>query len=59
MYNINKKAGEIICVKLRISTEPEHMKDINRKEFNRVSKSQSFAKKWIEKFNPQIKSIIY
>ena len=22
VYNINKKAGEIICIKLRISTEP-------------------------------------
>jgi transposase len=46
-------------ISARFIQSKEHMKEIIREEFNRVSKSLSFAKKWIEKFNSQIKSIIY
>ncbi|MDD2614268.1 MAG: IS630 family transposase, partial [Methanosarcina sp.] len=36
----------------------EHLRNIIKNEFIRVEGSISFAKKWIEKFHPQIKSVI-
>lgn len=36
----------------------EHLRNIIRNEFMKVEKSLSFAKKWMETFNLQIKSVI-
>ncbi len=34
------------------------VRNITENEFNRVENSLSFAKKWMEKFHQQIKSVI-
>jgi putative transposase len=36
----------------------EHLRNIIRNEFMKVEKSLFFAKKWMETFNLQIKSVI-
>jgi transposase len=36
----------------------EHLRNIIKKEFMKVENSLSFANKWIETFNAQIKSVI-
>jgi putative transposase len=46
-------------VSVRFIKSKEQMKNIIRNEFNRISASLSFAKKWMEKFQPQIKSVLY
>jgi transposase len=45
-------------VSVRFIQSKEHMKEIIKNEFMKVGKSLSFAKKWMEKFSPQIKSVI-
>lgn len=36
----------------------EHLRNIIKNEFSKVENSLSFAKRWIEKFHQQIKSVI-
>lgn len=45
-------------VSVRFIQSKEQMRDIIKKEFNRISASVSFAKKWMETFHPQIKSVL-
>ena len=45
-------------VSVRFIQSKEHLRNIIKKEFTKVEKSLSVAKKWMETFNPQIKSII-
>jgi transposase len=45
-------------VSVRFIQSKEHLKNIIKNEFMRVEKSLSFAKKWMEKFNTQIKSVV-
>ena len=45
-------------VSVRFIQSKEHLRNIIKNEFMRVEKSLSFAKKWIENFHPQIKSVI-
>jgi transposase len=45
-------------VSVRFIQSKEHLKNIIKNEFMKVEKSLSFAKKWMEKFSLQIKSII-
>lgn len=45
-------------VSVRVIKSKEHLRDIIKNEFIRVQKSLSFAKKWMEKFHHQIKSVI-
>lgn len=45
-------------VSARFIQSKEHLTEIIRDEFTRRGKSLSFAKKWMEKFHPQIKSVI-
>lgn len=45
-------------VSVRFIQSKEHMKEIIKNEFMEVGKSLSFAKKWMEKFSLQIKSVI-
>lgn len=45
-------------VSVRFIQSKEHLRNIIKNEFIRVEGSISFAKKWIEKFHPQIKSVI-
>jgi len=45
-------------VSVRFIQSKEHMKEIIKNEFMKVGKSLSFAKKWMEKFSIQIKSVI-
>jgi transposase len=46
-------------VSVRFIQSKEQMKNIIRNEFNRISVSLSFAKKLMEKFHPQINSVLY
>jgi putative transposase len=46
-------------VSVRVIKSKEHLRNIIKNEFIRVQKSLSFAKKWMEKFHQQIKSVIY
>ena len=45
-------------VSVRFIQSKEHLRNIIKNEFMKVEKSLSFAKKWIETFNLQIKSVI-
>ena len=45
-------------VSVRFIQSKEQLKKIIKNEFMKVEKSLSFAKKWMQKFNPQIKSVI-
>ena len=45
-------------VSVRFIQSKEHLRNIIRNEFMKVEKSLSFAKKWMETFNLQIKSVI-
>jgi transposase len=45
-------------VSVRFIQSKEQLKKIIKNEFMKVENSLSFAKKWMEKFNPQIKSVI-
>ena len=45
-------------VSVRFIQSKEHLRNIIKKEFTKVEKSLSFAQKWMETFNPQIKSVI-
>ena len=45
-------------VSIRFIQSKEHLKNIIKNEFMKVQNSLSFAKKWMETFNPQIKSVI-
>lgn len=45
-------------VSVRFIQSKEHLRNIIKNEFMKVEKSLSFAKKWIETFNIQIKSVI-
>lgn len=45
-------------VSVRFIQSKEHLRNIIKNEFMKVEKSLSFAKKWIETFNQQIKSVI-
>lgn len=45
-------------VSARFIQSKEHLRNVIKKEFIRIQGSLSFAKKWIEKFYPQIKSVI-
>jgi transposase len=45
-------------VSVRFIQSKEHLRNIIKNEFTKVEKSLSFAKKWMETFNPQIKSVI-
>lgn len=45
-------------VSVRFIQSKEHLRNIIKNEFNRIEGSISFAKSWIEKFYPQIKSVI-
>jgi transposase len=45
-------------VSVRFIQSKEQLRDTIRNEFTRVENSLSFAKKWIEIFNQQIKSVI-
>lgn len=45
-------------VSVRFIQSKEHLRNIIKKEFMKVEKSLSFAKKWMETFNIQIKSVI-
>lgn len=45
-------------VSVRFVQSKEHLRNIIKNKFIRVEGSISFAKKWIEKFHPQIKSVI-
>lgn len=45
-------------VSVRFIQSKEHLRNIIKKEFMKVEKSLSFAKKWMETFSLQIKSVI-
>jgi len=45
-------------VSVRFIQSKEQLRNIIKNEFTRVEKSLSFAKKWMETFNQQIKSVI-
>jgi putative transposase len=45
-------------VSVRFIQSKEQLRNIIKNEFTRVENSLSFAKKWIETFNQQIKSVI-
>lgn len=45
-------------VSARFIQSKEHLRGIIKNEFMRIEGSLSFAKKWIENFYPQIKSVI-
>jgi transposase len=45
-------------VSVRFIQSKEHLRNIIKNEFMRVKSSLSFAKKWIETFYSQIKSVI-
>ena len=45
-------------VSVRIIQSKEHLRNIIKNEFMKVEKSLSFARKWMEMFNPQIKSVV-
>jgi putative transposase len=45
-------------VSVRFIQSKEHLRNIIKNEFMRVENSLSFAKKWMETFSPQIKSVI-
>lgn len=45
-------------VSVRFIQSKEHLKNIIKNEFMKMGNSLSFAKKWMETFNPQIKSVI-
>jgi transposase len=46
-------------VSVRFIKSKEHLKNIVKNQFMKVEKSLSFAKKWMETFNIQIKSVVY
>ncbi len=45
-------------VPVRFIQSKEHLKNIIKNEFIKVENSLSFAKRWMETFNPQIKSVV-
>lgn len=45
-------------VSVRFIQSKEHLRNIIKNEFTKVEKSLSFAKKWMETFNTQIKSVV-
>lgn len=45
-------------VSVRFIQSKEHLRNIIKNEFVKVENSLSFAKKWMDKFSPQIKSVI-
>jgi transposase len=45
-------------ISVRFIQSKEHLRNVIKNEFTKVEKSLSFAKKWIETFNPQIKSVV-
>jgi transposase len=45
-------------VSVKFIQSKEHLRNIIKNEFMRVEKSLSFARKWMETFNQQIKSVI-
>jgi transposase len=45
-------------VSVRFIQSKEHLRNIIKNEFMKLEKSLSFAKKWMETFNIQIKSVI-
>ncbi|MDP4228511.1 MAG: transposase, partial [Bacteroidota bacterium] len=45
-------------VSVRYIQSKEHLRNIIKNEFMKVGKSLSFAKKWMETFKPQIKSVV-
>ena len=45
-------------VSVKFIQSKEHLRNIIKNEFMKVEKSLSFAKNWMETFNPQIKSVI-
>jgi Transposase and inactivated derivatives len=45
-------------VSVRVLQCKEHLKNIIKTEFTKVENSLSFAKKWMETFNPHVKSVI-
>ncbi len=45
-------------ISVRFIQSKEHLRNVIKNEFIKVEKSLSFAKKWIETFNPQIKSVV-
>jgi transposase len=45
-------------VSVKFVQSKEHLREIIKNEFIRIEGSLSFARKWIEKFYPQIKSVI-
>jgi putative transposase len=45
-------------VSIRFIQSKEQLRNIIKKEFARIENSLSFAKKWMETFNQQIKSVI-
>jgi hypothetical protein len=52
LYNVNKKMIEIICIKLRISTEP---KKVKCKDSGEVFKVNGWDQKWKTDFNEVLK----
>jgi putative transposase len=46
-------------VSIRFIQSKEQLRNIIEKEFTRIENSLSFAKKWMETFNQQIKSVIF
>jgi len=45
-------------ISVRFIQSKEHLRKVIKNEFTKVEKSLSFAKKWIETFNTQIKSVV-
>ncbi len=45
-------------VSVRYIQSKEHLRNIIKNEFMKVENLLSFAKKWMETFNPQIKSVV-
>ena len=45
-------------VSVRFIQSKEHLRNIIKNEFTKVENSLSFAKKWMETFNPHVKSVI-
>ena len=45
-------------VSVRFIQSKEHLRNIIKNEFMKVEKSLSFAKKWVETFSLQIKSVV-
>jgi transposase len=45
-------------VSVRFIQSKEYLKNIIKNEFMKVEKALSFAKKWMEMFNPKIKNVV-